>query len=132
MFRRYVVGVGLVMGLLSGCSEAPYPLPDRAASAVAAEESRLAALLPDHLLWGPGTCQVRLLGTEGAASFAWATCHQAPTADTPSSGVSVPVRVDGDRVSQPDDGAGYAESVRRLFPPSLADAVLQAPERLHP
>jgi hypothetical protein len=132
MSRRSIVGIGLMVGLMSGCSEPPYQLPDRSAPAVQDEETRLAALLPDRLLWGPGTCKVRLLGREGSSSFAWATCEMAPTADVPSGGVSVPVRVDGDQIRMPADGAGYARSVKRMFPRRLADTVLHEAERLRP
>ena len=132
MFRRYVVGIGVVIGVMSGCSPSPYPLPDRDTPAVLAEEKRLAALLPDELLWGPGTCKVRLLGKEGSSSFAWATCDMTPTADVPSGGLSMPVRVDGDQVRKPADGGGYAESVRRMFPHRLADAVLREPDAFRP
>ncbi len=44
----------------------------------------------------------------------------------------MPVRVDGDQVRKPVDGGGYADSVRRMFPPRLADIVLHEPERLRP
>ncbi|GAA3695130.1 hypothetical protein GCM10022224_070850 [Nonomuraea antimicrobica] len=44
----------------------------------------------------------------------------------------MPVQVDGDQVRKPADGAGYTESVKRLFPRDLADAVLDEPERLRP
>ncbi len=71
-----------------------------------AEEKRLAALLPEVLLWGAGICRVRLLGSEGSASFAWADCDMTPTADVPAGGVSMPVRVDGEQVRMPDDGSG--------------------------
>ncbi|MCW3841508.1 hypothetical protein ONA70_15510 [Micromonospora yasonensis] len=132
MSRRYVVGLAAVVGLISGCSGSPYRIPDRHTAGVQAEETRLAALLPDRLLWGPGTCEVRLLGREDSSSFAWAACEITPTAEHPSGGISMPVRVDGDRVRKPADGEGYAESIERLFPRDLADAVLHEPERLRP
>jgi hypothetical protein len=135
MSRRYVVGFALLVGLMSGCSEAPeapYELPDRNAPDVQAEERRLATLLPDRLLWGPGTCNVRLIGREGSSSFAWAECEITPTAEHPPGGLSTPVRVDGEEARKPDDGARNAESVKRLFPRDVADAVLNDPERLRP
>ncbi|MGC4749617.1 hypothetical protein ACLQ28_28760 [Micromonospora sp. DT201] len=130
MIRRHVVVFGLAIGLLAGCSEPPYPLPDRTATDVRAEEERLATLLPLELLGGPGTCKVRLLGREGSSSFAWAHCEAAgPGVVT---GVSTPVRVDGDRVTQPGDGSEYSTSVRRMFPERLAEAVLGDDTRLRP
>ncbi|MFG1866954.1 hypothetical protein [Micromonospora arborensis] len=130
MIRRHVVWFGLAIGLLAGCSEPPYPLPDRNATDVRAEEERLAALLPLELLAGPGTCKVRLLGREGSSSFAWAHCEA--TGAGVVTGVSVPVRVDGDRVTQPGDGSEYPPSVRRMFPERLAEAVLDHDRRLRP
>lgn len=124
--------MGLMIAALSGCSEAPYPLPDRTSPAVQAEESRLATLLPGALLWAPGSCEVRLLGTEGSSSFAWAECMTNPTADLASGGFSKPVRVDGEQVRGPVDGTGHKESIEALFPQRLADAVLNEPERLYP
>ncbi|MFI7635507.1 hypothetical protein [Nonomuraea sp. NPDC049400] len=132
MLRRYVAGIGVMIGVMSGCSEAPYQLPDRNTPAVQAEEKRLAARLPDKLLWAPGTCKVRLLGKEDSSSFAWAACEITPTADAPSGGVSMPVRVDGDQVRKPADGEGYADSVKHLFPHGLADMVLHEADRLRP
>ncbi|RZT78999.1 hypothetical protein EV382_2195 [Micromonospora violae] len=131
MTGRHAVGLGLAIGLLAGCSEAPYPLPDRDAADVRAEEERLATLLPAELLGGPGTCNVRLLGRDGSSSFAWAHCDAAPGPAGVWS-VSVPVRVDGDQVTQPGDGAEYSAGVRRMFPERLADAVLHDDGRLRP
>ncbi|MET7669729.1 hypothetical protein [Micromonospora luteifusca] len=130
MMRRHVAWLGLATGLFAGCSEPPYPLPDRNATDVRAEEERLATLLPFELLGGPGTCKVRLLGRDGSSSFAWAHCEAAgPGVVT---GVSVPVRVDGDRVTQPGDGSAYPPSVRRMFPERLAEAVLNDNSRMRP
>ncbi|MEU7775517.1 hypothetical protein AB0C44_29735 [Micromonospora taraxaci] len=131
MIRRHAVWLGLAIGLLTGCSEPPYPLPDRNAADVRAEEDRLVTLLPVELLGGPGTCEVRLLGRDGSSSFAWAHCEAAPGAGVVS-GVSVPVRVDGDRVTQPGDGSEYSASVHRMFPEQLAEAVLDDDGRLRP
>ncbi|WP_433308561.1 hypothetical protein ACQP0U_18185 [Micromonospora sp. CA-269861] len=131
MIRRRVVWLGLAVGLLTGCSEPPYPLPDRNAADVQAEEERLATLLPGELLGGPGTCKVRLLGRDGSSSFAWAHCEAAPGHGVVS-GLSLPVRVDGDRVTQPGDGSAYAPSVRRMFPERLAEAVLDDETKLRP
>ncbi|MCG5441530.1 hypothetical protein NIE79_001655 [Micromonospora sp. NIE79] len=131
VIRRRAVWLGLAIGLLSGCSEPPYALPDRHAADVRAEEERLATLLPVELLGGPGTCEVRLLGRDGTSSFAWAHCEAALEGGI-GSGVSTPVRVDGDRVTQPGDGSEYSVSVRRMFPERLAEAVLEDDGRLRP
>ncbi|WP_430502539.1 hypothetical protein ACQRWP_13345 [Micromonospora trifolii] len=131
MIRRHAVWLGLAIGLLTGCSEPPYALPDRNAADVRAEEERLATLLPAELLGGPGTCEVRLLGRDGSSSFAWAHCEAAPGVGDVF-GLSIPVRVDGDRVTQPGDGSEYSTSVRRMFPERLAEAVLKDDGRLRP
>ncbi|WP_410810275.1 hypothetical protein [Micromonospora sp. 067-2] len=131
MTVRHVGWLGLAVGLLVGCSEPPYALPDRSTAAVQAEEERLAALLPGELLDGPGTCKVRLLGREGSSSYAWARCEGTPEPGL-TSGVSLPVRVDGDLVTQPLDGIAHADSVRRMFPERLAEAVLDDPDRMQP
>ncbi|WP_410817213.1 hypothetical protein [Micromonospora sp. 050-3] len=131
MIRRHAVWLGLAIGLLTGCSEPPYALPDRDAADVRAEEERLATLLPAELLGGPGTCEVRLLGRDGSSSFAWAHCEAAPGTG-PVFGLSIPVRVDDDRVTQPGDGSEYSASVRRMFPERLAEAVLEDDGRLRP
>ncbi|MEU7611664.1 hypothetical protein [Micromonospora sp. NPDC049204] len=131
MIRRHAVRLGLAIALLAGCSEAAYPLPDRNSADVQAEEKRLATLLPGELLGGPGTCKVRLLGRDGSSSFAWAHCDAAPGSEGGWS-VSVPVRVDGDRVTQPGDGSEYSASVRRMFPERLARVVLDDDGKLRP
>ncbi|MET8267535.1 hypothetical protein ACFYP0_04530 [Micromonospora arida] len=131
MIRRHAVGFGLAIGLLTGCSEPPYALPDRNAADVRAEEERLATLLPAELLNGPGTCEVRLLGRDGSSSFAWAHCEAAPGVGDVF-GVSIPVRVDGDRVTQPGDGSDYSASVRRMFPERLAEVVLDDDTNVRP
>ncbi|MEU1677938.1 hypothetical protein ABZ422_02465 [Micromonospora zamorensis] len=130
MIRRHFVWLGLAIGLLAGCSEPPYRFPDRSAADVQAEEERLATLLPSVLLGGPGTCKVRLLGRDASSSFAWAHCEALGPGLV--SGVSTPVRVDGDRVTQPGDGSEYPPSVRRMFPERLAEAVLDDDGSLRP
>ncbi|MFF0155742.1 hypothetical protein [Micromonospora sp. NPDC005203] len=131
MTRRHAVRLGLAIALLAGCSEAAYPLPDRNSADVRAEEERLATLLPGELLGGLGTCKVRLLGRDGSSSYAWAHCDAAPGPEGGGS-VSVPVRVDGDRVTQPGDGSEYSASVRRMFPERLARVVLDDDGKLRP
>ncbi|MGA4727753.1 hypothetical protein ACWEOS_22575 [Micromonospora taraxaci] len=90
----------------------------------------MATLLPAELLGGSGTCKVRLLGQDGSSSFAWAHCEASGPGNV--SGISTPVRVDGERVTQPGDGSEYAPSVRRMFPDRLAEAVLDDDGRLRP
>ncbi len=70
------------------------------------------------------------VASEGSSSFAWAQCDGA--SEGVASGVSMPVRIDGDRVTRPLDGSEYPASVKRMFPGRLADAVLADPDRLRP
>lgn len=74
-----------------------------------------------------GRCDVRVLGMEGDTSYAWAEC-QSRTAGA----ASVPVRVDGEDIQLPEDGSGYSDSVRGLFPPGLAKAISDREEHLRP
>jgi len=116
------VAVILVTAFMLGCSSQPVVLSDRAAPAVKAEETRIAALLSDKwtLLGVPSVCTVRLLGQQAGASFVWANCD---ARDSPS-GMSVPLRVVGPKVTRPSDGAAFSDTVRELFPEALANYVI--------
>ena len=136
-----VAGAILVVASVSvsGCSGDPSPpdrsgplvrtagdpsLPDRSAPLVKAEEARLATLLGADLsiLGVPGVCAVRLLGQQAGASFMWAICREP---EPPNSAASLPVRVDGTKVTVPADGSGYADSIRKMFPADLAEFALE-------
>ncbi len=107
--------------------EGALELPDRTDDAVRSEEARIITLLKatrDVSL--PGDCDVRLLGQDQSASFVWAYCSDGV------SGASVPLRIDGDKVSIPGDGSLYSIDVERMFPADLADAILDRDERLRP
>ena len=115
--------------LVPGC-QSSWRLPDEGDPSVVQEEQRLAALLgtSDDVLGVPGgDCDVRLLGRDGETAYAWAHCESADAGSA-----SVPVRVDGDSVRQPGDGAQYSDDVRALFPSRLADEILERPDRLRP
>ena len=118
---KFVAVMTLALAFVSGCSRPPV-LPDRAAPTVKAEETRLAALLSadQSVLGVPGVCTVRLLGQQAGASFVWANCN----ARDSSYGTSVPLRVDGSKVTKPGDGAAFSDTVREMFPEDLADFVL--------
>ena len=122
--RGFVAAGSLVLISVSGCSSGPPGPPDRAAPAVKAEEARIAALLgaDTSILGEPGVCTVRLLGQQAGASFVWALC----VAPGPiGSAASLPLRVDGSKVTKPGDGSMYAESVRQMFPADLAEFVIK-------
>lgn len=131
--RRRIAALVLVTVALGGCSE-PVGLPDRSDSAVQAEEARIAAVLEStDDIWVPGPCEVRLLGQQGATSYAWANCEGYEAEDLPEkSGWGGPVRIDGTRVSQPRDGNLNAADIRDMFPAELADAIFAGDERVYP
>ena len=109
------------------CSGAELVLPDRTDPAVQAEEQRIATLLQSSTdVWIPGQCKVRLLGQEGSTSYVWARCSDG------LSGASLPLRIDDEQVSAPGDGSLYSDDVIRMFPPELADAILDRDERIFP
>ena len=118
---KFVAVISLVLPIVSGCSSPPV-LPDRAAPAVKAEETRLAALLSadQSVLGVPGVCTVRLLGQQAGASFVWANCDALDS----SYATSLPLRVDGSEVTKPGMGAAFSPTVREMFPEDLADFVL--------
>ncbi len=113
----------LLLTSVSACSSPPV-LPDRTNPAVKAEEARLARLLgADRSILGePGVCTVRLLGQRAGASFVWAHCA-APVPQ--GTAASLPLRIDGSKVTIPEDGEGFADSVRQMFPTDLAEFVLE-------
>ena len=110
----------LVLISVSGCSSGPSWPPDRATPAVKAEEARLAVLIgADTSIHGePAACTVRLFGQQAGASFVWALCvATGPT----GAAASLPLRVDGSKITKPGDGSMYAVSVRQMFPAGLAE-----------
>lgn len=117
-----VVAASIVLISTAGCSSNPPVLPDRAAPAVKAEEARLVALLSaDRTVLGErGVCTVRLLGQREGASFMWAQCQALDSQHA----TSLPLRVDGSKVTRPGDGEAYGETVREMFPEDLAEFVL--------
>ena len=120
---KTVAATVLVLISVTGCSAGPPVLPDRAAPAVKAEEARLATLLgaDSSILGVPGVCTVRLLGQQAGAPFVWAQCVAPGPIGTAA---SLPLRVDGAKVTMAADGAAYSETVREMFPENLADFVL--------
>jgi hypothetical protein len=125
--------VAVLGGLaLSACGAAPYEPPPRTADVVA-EEARVEELLERRGLFGipDATCSVRLLGREGPSTFVWSTCT-ATGSEGVESGRSGPVRIDGTRVREPEDGSGYEPSIRAMFPDALAEAVLEGRDGLRP
>ena len=79
---------------------------------------RLAAVVGDSE--GGASCEVRLLGEADGASFVWAHCAGGRLGGARS----LPLRIDGTKVTEPQDGSGYSDDVRRTFPEGLAELVL--------
>ena len=117
-----------------GCSAERYEVPERT-DAVRAEEARVAALVAEQHAWPGRTrpdCRVRVLGMDGATTYAWADCTVAASGDAPEGGWSTPYRVDGSTVRGPGDGGAYAADVRKLFPGPMATAILEHRDDLLP
>jgi hypothetical protein len=98
---------------------------------VKAEEARLAKILgADQSINGePSVCKVRLLGQQRGASFVWALCTAIGPVGTPvieHTESSVPLRVDGSKVTQAGDGTmGECPGLYDIFPKDLADLVCE-------
>ena len=126
MVRRLLLAVQVL--LLAVACGLPPDLPDPSDPAVRAEEARLAAVLAadSTVITPPGSCAVRLLRQEGGTSYTYALCTNGTTS------VAMPVRVDGEQVTTPEDGSGHTRSVEAMFPDDLAGAVLDRPEDHQP
>jgi hypothetical protein len=132
--RRPLVLV--LCGLLSGCTigEPSFSLPDRNDAAVRREEARVAAVLAadtsgkllSQPLQGPAKCEVRLLRKTDSADFVYAECTAG------DEGFSFPLKLAGRTVTTPDDGAGYASSIGRIFPSDIAAALKADDQRYKP
>ena len=131
---RVVAGIALMAAV--GCSGHGYEPPERTAQ-VLAEETRVAALIERHEAPAfenrSGRCDVRILGMEGDSTFAWAECtYPAGRGEAPAAGVSTAYRIEGQSVRGPQDGSGYSESIKQLFPVSVAQAILDDQEQVRP
>jgi hypothetical protein len=106
---------------VAGCSTvhysppAPFPARERQLAADLVEAERAAS------------CDVRLLGTDGATSYVWGECRYPD-----GSQVSTPFRLRNGHADSPGDGSAYGPSVHRLFPEAMARVVLADPDRLRP
>jgi hypothetical protein len=124
----------LAAAAIVGCSGETFEPPARTPQ-VAAEEARVADLLEQRTRGaGPapdGGCSVRILGIDRSTTYAWSTCEFRDPSGM-RSGVSGPIRVDGDDVRSPSDGSGYDDSVREMFPAAMAEAIFKDQNRLRP
>lgn len=130
------MGLAAAAVVAAGCSTESTFTPPAQTPVVRAEQARLASLVERHVrpMFSAtrGSCDVRLLGSEGAVRFAWAQCSFPGRGGDPNSALSAPVRVDGGAVQLPSDGSEFAASVRRLFPKAIARSILERPDSLRP
>lgn len=126
--------------VLAGCSDAVRTPAGMSADQVRAffetEPAGRAALA----IGGPGErpfCGVDVLGgsMDGRYTYAWVLCSTfEPAGDryVERSGVSAPVRLDATTrtATLPQDGSGYAASIRAMFPPDLAERALDQDVRV--
>lgn len=129
-------GAAGVIGAVACSSTAPeWTLPDREDPVVQAEEDRLADVVErSGVVWdtfGQMTCEVRLLGADGDASFVWAMCGVG-LSEGGRSALSLPLRIEGEDVTEARDGSEFDDSVREMFPPGLAELVFDDQEALRP
>jgi len=128
-----LLGMGLAM-TIGGCSADRF-VPPAPSAVIRAEEARLAPLIEGSqrsaFMSGPGHCSVRVLGISGSTSFAWADCSFS-SGQGIDSAVSTAFRIDGTTVRAPRDGNEYADSIRRMFPHDMAEAILKRPDELRP
>ena len=124
ILSRYM-SVLVLCGLLSACSsgKASFSPPKSSDPGVKQEESRVAAVLVadtsgellDYPFQGPPHCKVQLLRKVGSTDYVDADCTAG------DEGVSVPLRLVGRTITTPMDGNEYEPSIRRIFPPDIAD-----------
>lgn len=120
---RLLVVVLASHGLVVSCGGSDYALPDRDDAEVQTKEAELVEVI--SAAREDASCEARLLGDDGDASFVWAECFG------PTGGVSTAMRVEGDSVEMPDQ-ADHSDSVRELFPDGLVDRILESDEQLKP
>lgn len=122
--------LAMVVGVLASCSQA-VELDDPRKPDVLAERNRIIRLLAtdlgDDRDRTPAVCQVKVLRRQAPTTWAHASCSVAADAAGVRSGWATFVRIDGEKVSYPEDGAAYPPSLRALYPADLADWALEHP-----
>ena len=133
-----VLGAGLAgTAALAGCSDAPRTprtagmTADQVRAFLETDPAGRAALA----LADPGVrpfCGVDVLGgsPDGRWTYAWVLCSTFTVVDgrvEEGAGVSAPVRLDAvtRTATLPQDGAGYAPSIRAMFPADLVERALE-------
>jgi len=118
----------ILLIFLTGCSFAPPALPPTptAALLLAQQEIETALLQASFPQSQAGSCQWDVLGQGEGEIYVWATCTQTSPM---RSAVSAPAVIYVDdaggirNVRFPDDGMGYAPSIRKLFPPDIQELI---------
>ena len=132
-FRRVLL-VPALLGLVAslGACAAQADIADPRKPEVLAERNRIIGLLATDLgdSRTPAVCQVKVLRTQAATSWAHASCSVEADAQGVRPGWETFIRVDGDTVSYPQDGSAYESSLRALYPEDLADWTFEHPKGL--
>lgn len=113
-----------------GATAGEHVLPDRSDPKVHAIEVEVAEAVGGYASNaddGPAGCEARLLLDDATGRGAWVRCS------TGVSRSSYPVLIEPDgTVRVPQDGEGYPDDVREMFPAWLADRVLRQDPGLKP
>ena len=139
---RGTLSVLCALAALAGCSGGPPPVPPAAMSAdeVRAFFERDPAGRASLGLDGPADrpfCGVDVLGgsTDARWTYAWISCSTYSVEGGRAqerSGVALSVRLDATTrtATLAQDGSAYAPSIRAMFPPALAELVLDQDVRV--
>ncbi len=121
------VVLGTVASL--GACAAQAEIADPRQPEVLAERNRVIRLLGTDLGDNrtPGVCQVKVLRMEAPTTWAHASCSVEADAEGVRAGWATFIRIEGEKVSYPEDGAAYESSLRALYPQDLADWALEHP-----
>lgn len=135
-----LLGPVALIGLVSwGCGVGPFArwaVPSQDDPATKQQARQVARLLEADPYLSDGypnaTCKVRVLGRDDEATYVWAACG-APIPGGGRYGTEQPVRVEGEQVMTMRPGETNDDDVREMFPPALAEMVLdRAPEVVGP
>lgn len=109
-------------------------VPDQTSAEMQAEATRVAGLAAQQGRPKNANCAVKVLRVEAATTWAWASCRgwQASDDGWGEAGWSAPIRVDGQVIVLPEDGANYPRSIAKMMPWDLRHLVLRRPAAAQP
>ncbi|MEL4505508.1 hypothetical protein AAEX63_10725 [Luteococcus sp. H138] len=109
-------------------------IPDPDSAEMRAEVARVAGLAAREDFPKGANCAVKVLRVEAATTWAWAHCvgWQSSNDGYLEAGWSSPIRVDGQVVVRPEDGANNGSSVKEMMPWDLRHLVLRNPGKAQP